>query len=220
MSPPVCRETRDLLAAFLDGEIPADRRHTLQDHLDACGGCRGFMRMERAFSEEMRARLAWKEAPGGLMVRLRAGLDEIDSRRTERGSRLVLPEWIRWGAWAAAAVLLLSVMLVPALRQYAPGVYDGAVMWATGAERHLATLVCFECEREGVPMDAQRRCHAPGHQTGVRCPGTGLWHLVANDATLPVLKDRSRRGETVVLEGRWLSDIHYVDVRQMRPPGT
>ncbi|MGH9869260.1 MAG: anti-sigma factor family protein [Candidatus Polarisedimenticolia bacterium] len=216
-----CRETRDLLGAFIDDELPSDRSQTIQAHLHLCGGCQGFLRMEQSFNQEVKASLAWIEAPSGMMERLRAGLDDVDGKEGgPRRSRLVLPAWVRWGAYTVAAAVVLVVLLVPALSQYAPEVYDGARRQLTGAQRHTATLVCYECEREGAPMEAQRRCHAPGHQTGLRCPGTGLWHLVANDATLPIMRDRSRRGETVEVEGRWLDDIHYVDARQINPSGT
>src|SRR5688572_10508159 len=109
---------------------------------------------------------------------------------------------------------------LPVAQRHNPELYDQARMLVTGAQRVTATLVCVECDREGASLQAQRQCHAPGHQTGLRCPHTGLWHLVANDATLPLMRDRQRRGETVVVEGHWLSDIRYVKASSVRlPPG-
>ena len=213
-----CRETREILAAFLDDELPLDRSHSVQAHLESCTPCLGFSRMELTFTREMRARLQWVEPPEGLMERVQARLAEPPA--TASAPRPVPSSWMRHAVLGMAAVVFLSALSVPLVRLYAPAMYDAARRQVTGERIESATLVCFECDREGTPMEAQRRCHAPGHQTGLRCPKSGLWHLVANDATLPLMRDRERRGEQVSVEGRWLADIHYVDARRIRPPGT
>jgi hypothetical protein len=213
-----CRETRELLAAFLDDELPVDRSHAIQAHLEICPPCLGFSRLEQTFTREIRARLRWVEPPDGLLERVQGRLAEPpEAVFAPKGAQ---SSWRRTIGLVAAAVVFLSALAVPVVRLYAPGVYDAARREVTGERIESATLVCFECDREGIPMEAQRRCHAPGHQTGLRCPKSGLWHLVANDTTLPLMSDRERRGEKVSVEGRWLDDIHYVDARRVLPPGT
>jgi hypothetical protein len=230
MSGGSCRETRELLAAFLDRELPPDRSHAIQDHLDGCDGCRGFSAMEGAFTRQMRARLGPCEPPAALMSGLKAAMDAVDSLRAEEApgnasarpraaARAFASPWIRRFAYAMAGGAFLLVLLMPLAREYNPGLYDQARMFFSRTQRQSATLVCVECEQEGTPLTMQRHCRAPGHQTGLRCPQTGLWHLVANEATLPLMRDRERRGETVIVEGRWLDDIHYVDARSVRLPG-
>ncbi len=212
-----CRETRELLAAFLDDELPLDRSHAVQAHLEGCPPCLGFSQMELTFTQEIRARLPWVEPPDGLLERVQARLAEPPAAASEPGPAR---SWWRPIGLGIAAVVFLSALSVPLIRLYAPTMYDAARRQMTGERVESAILVCFECDREGIPVEAQRRCHAPGHQTGLRCPKSGLWHLVANDATLPLMRDRERRGEQVSVEGRWLDDIHYVDARRILPPGT
>jgi anti-sigma factor (TIGR02949 family) len=219
-----CREMRDQLAAFLDEELPPESSRAIQAHLDACPPCLGFSRMEIEFTRVVRARLTRHEPPAALMTNLKAGMDAIDALRDGRSSsdpdsRPGGP-WLRRLMYGLTAAALGLALAVPIAQRYEPDLYDRARMLISGTERVSATLVCVECDREGVSIEEQRHCHAPGHQTGLRCPGTGLWHLVANDATLPLMKDRQRRGETVIVEGHWLADIHYVDARSVRlPPG-
>ena len=52
--------------------------------------------------------------------------------------------------------------------------------------------------------------------TGILCEKTGLWHLVANDSTLPLLSDPSMRGQQVVVEGQFLDDIRAEPVLTQR----
>jgi hypothetical protein len=238
MSEGRCRETRELLAAFLDDELPLDRSHAVRDHLDDCDGCRGFSSMEQDFTRQVRARLGPCEPPAALREGLRTAMDAVDSLRSveaveaveavaaepatrpRAATRAMASPWMRRLVYGMAAAGFFVALLVPVVRQYEPGLYDQARMFLTGTQRQAATLVCVECEQEGTPLEAQRHCRAPGHQTGLRCPHTGLWHLVANEATLPLMRDRERRGDTVIVEGRWLDDIHYVDARSVRlPPG-
>lgn len=234
MSEGRCRETRELLAAFLDDELPPDRSRTIRDHLDGCDGCRGFSSMEQDFTRQMRAHLGPCEPPASLRAGLKTAMDAVDSlssveaveaapdgpARSRVAARAMASPWMRRLVYGMAAAAFFLALLVPVARQYQPALYDQGRMFLTGTQRQAATLVCVECEQEGAPLEAQRHCRAPGHQTGLRCPQTGLWHLVANEATLPLMRDRERRGDTVIVEGRWLDDIHYVDARSVRlPPG-
>ncbi|HKY31940.1 MAG TPA: zf-HC2 domain-containing protein [Candidatus Polarisedimenticolia bacterium] len=209
-----CRETRELLAAFHDDELPCELSRAVQTHIDRCGGCRGFSEMERSFTAVMRSRLGTLEAPQGMYDRIAPLLGGPEGPGGPAGW-----SWLRRSTLGLAAVAASLLVAAPALRVYAPATYGSVARWVAGEGRLSGVLVCVECDQEGVSLDAQRRCHAPGHQTGVRCPGKVRWHLVANETTLPVMRDRDRRGEHVVLEGRLLSDIRYVDARAIRPGG-
>lgn len=79
MTPLSCGEVRDLIAAVIDGELPADERRAVEDHLTGCPEC------ARAYEaqEGLRARLhgaGTYAVPPGLEARVRAALD-AETRR-------------------------------------------------------------------------------------------------------------------------------------------
>ena len=55
-----CKDSIDLLAAFLDGEMSADEEGHLKEHLSGCPPCVDFLRTYRATSFLCRRALARK----------------------------------------------------------------------------------------------------------------------------------------------------------------
>lgn len=51
----ICRETVDLLGAYHDGDLGAERRAAVEAHLARCRGCREYLRSYRATIELARA---------------------------------------------------------------------------------------------------------------------------------------------------------------------
>lgn len=222
-----CREVRELLAAFLDDELPCDLSRSIQEHLDLCDGCGGFARLERGFTSALRARLGRVEAPAslldGALARLQ-GAGSAEAGGPEAAGASAPSGWwprLRRRGFGLAAALLAAVLLAPAVELYVPGTFHGVWDSLTGVRRVAGVLVCVECEKKGASLEHQRRCRVQGHQTGIKVSGTGLWYLVANEASLPVISDPALRGKPVVVEGRFLSSIHYVDARSVTfPSGT
>jgi hypothetical protein len=208
-----CEKIRELLAAFHDDELPCELSYSIQDHLNQCGVCRGFDHLELGFDRAVKARVQPVEAPPGLYERFRDRLEQADAIPPAGRGR-----WTRAGRslYAAAAALLATVMLVPVMELYAPGAVESAVGWATGVRRASGVLVCVECSRHGVAIEQQRQCQAQGHHTGIKCVDTGLWHVVADEKPSPLLSDPEMRGREVVVEGKFLDDIRYVDARSIR----
>jgi len=224
MKNPKCTRTRDLIAAFYDNELPCETSYGIQEHLNRCEPCRAFGTVERGFTRSAREGLPQVAPPEGLFARVREGLDAED-----RGDVAVVPGFPasgrtpvgRWMAplrfgYAAAAALLAGVLMLPVVELYAPGSVTG-VFDALGGVRHTSgVLVCIECWRLGVPVEQHRGCDARGHRTGLLCEDTGVWNLVVSDTTRPLLSDPTLRGEGVVVEGKFIEDIRYVDARSIR----
>jgi hypothetical protein len=76
-----CSEFRLDFRAYLSGELPASRRALVEDHLSRCPACR----------------TALAEAKGSARV-------------IAMPQRTAAPRWIRWGAMAAAAAMVLGVL--------------------------------------------------------------------------------------------------------------
>ena len=73
-----CAEAVRQLWQYLDGELPAESRAAVEEHLGFCRRCCG----EAEFAEELRgflAREAVEEIPSDVRARLLATLDELES---------------------------------------------------------------------------------------------------------------------------------------------
>jgi mycothiol system anti-sigma-R factor len=73
-----CAEAVERMWAYLDGELTADDRAALEEHLGFCRVCCG----EVEFAQELRgflARSASEELPDDVRARLIASLDELEA---------------------------------------------------------------------------------------------------------------------------------------------
>lgn len=225
MSKDKCLEIQERLAAFLDDELPADASHDIQEHLESCKPCAELTRVEQAFTKAMRARIGRLQAPGSIMDRVREQLEEESGAPESATEKPEQPGWFKlryrragYGLAVAAAVTLL---IVPFADRFVPTFLHEPASSSVSLERIAGVLVCLECDRSGLPLDRQRNCTEQAHQTGLRCPDTGLWHLVANEASLTLLSNPGMRGRQVILGARRLHDIKYLDVQTVsNPSGT
>lgn len=64
-----CQDCVDLLADYLDGELPTDRASALEKHLSLCMPCITFVRTYKATSHVCRKKLA-REMPDELVSTL------------------------------------------------------------------------------------------------------------------------------------------------------
>jgi anti-sigma factor RsiW len=77
-----CAELDDLIHPYLDGELLAEDRVPIERHVEDCARCRELVAHERAFKEQLRARLKAKaHAPAALEERVRSALDRADLER-------------------------------------------------------------------------------------------------------------------------------------------
>lgn len=119
-----CSEVRDLLAAYLDDELPAGERLSIAGHLGSCPDCGRALADLEALGHAVRMAGTFAE-PAGLEARLRAriGLEDARDRR---------PVWQRLGALAASHVFVAILA----------GALGAAVVWhQMGLERALHDVV-------------------------------------------------------------------------------
>jgi anti-sigma factor (TIGR02949 family) len=57
---PTCRDAIDVLRAYLDGEMPAEEKAALEEHLDGCNPCVEFVKTYRLTPELCRKALQTK----------------------------------------------------------------------------------------------------------------------------------------------------------------
>lgn len=120
-----CAATRELLSAYLDGELAPDEAARLSEHLTGCAGCAREYEGVLETVRRVRAGLARDRAPDVLRARIRAAV------REQRPERAAVPHGARRAPWRAiAAALVIAVassgvtMIATDLRQGEPAVAD------------------------------------------------------------------------------------------------
>ena len=103
-----CNETREKLNAYVDGELNARGRSTVEAHLQGCEHCRMELASLRALSD--RTRFAAVSAPQALMERVQAG---ISSSRPRPREVLSMKTRLSIGFGAAAVAAIAFVALRP-----------------------------------------------------------------------------------------------------------
>ena len=99
-----CHDVKPLLDAFLDGELDRTQRPEIAQHIESCPSCAAFLREREQLREAIRADMPYHRAPAGLRDQVRFALRgaEYLERRPYR------PNWLLWGAAAAAIVFALA----------------------------------------------------------------------------------------------------------------
>ena len=82
-----CSEVLALLYGFLDGEVSADDRRRIAEHLDECGPCLRQFALEQSVKSLVHRSCACESAPDQLRVRIVTSIRQISItyRSTGRG---------------------------------------------------------------------------------------------------------------------------------------
>jgi anti-sigma factor (TIGR02949 family) len=130
---PSCDDVEAQLAPYVDGEIPPDRRRTMDAHMTACPPCRRHAEAEADAATLLRARRESLKtsAPAGLRARCAA----VPRAAVSPASQLSRVQ--RWLPLSVAASLLLAVAVIFA---FALTNHDEAL----AAELTLDHMKCFQ----------------------------------------------------------------------------
>lgn len=101
-----CDEVRQLIDAYVDGELDLVNSLAVERHLADCPDCGPIYHNRRALREAMRSGALYFSAPPALEMRLRRSI------RQANASSVMRPSLRRWGALAA---ILLAVLLTAGL---------------------------------------------------------------------------------------------------------
>lgn len=77
-----CREVREQLYFFLDDRLEKKEASFIQEHLDACPGCRREHQLESNLNLKLKDQALWEEVPSALGLRVRIALREQKRDRT------------------------------------------------------------------------------------------------------------------------------------------
>jgi anti-sigma factor RsiW len=110
------RSARNLVGAWLDGELPKDSRGELEAHLAGCADCRAAVEAERAMIARVKSSATYHTAPRDLAARLSQKLQADAGRPAEARTNVVplRPAARRdsfWRPMALAASFVLAAIL-------------------------------------------------------------------------------------------------------------
>lgn len=148
---------RELLGAYLDGELEGRLASRLRGHIDACERCRSALALQRGVRARTRS-VPVPPASSALHARLAAALDaETRAERSPAGRPGCTAARVRaaipWSGWAVAAALAVALAL-----PRSPSVAPGA---AASAERPPMVRAAFGDYRRVVAGELPGACDAP-----------------------------------------------------------
>jgi anti-sigma factor RsiW len=142
----VCRKAQELIHSYLDGEIGSAERRGLEEHLEACAGCRRELEATRALLG-MVAEVPRRQVGDDFDRALRARLAAVEPQRST---------WARWSrlwqfnAWRARPALIPAAVALAAVAvfQALPPAPTETPHAAAGHPVYHPVYVVSQCARE------------------------------------------------------------------------
>jgi len=106
----ICHETRDLIHAYLDGELDLMRSLEIERHLPACQACALIFQNHQALRSAITTGSLYHQAPDDLRRRVQSAVRQADQAKSK--SWLRSWRWLSVGA-SLAAVAVLILALIP-----------------------------------------------------------------------------------------------------------
>jgi len=198
-----CKEIREVLDFYVDGELSVDAAAWATAHLNECAPCR------RAHEELLRLRRAVKlvvaqhRPPPDLTTR-------IQSHLPSSSRRVLVP---------ALAIFLIVSSLAGLGRFGSTRLYVASAMERVAF--HLDTprtiglegwLVCRDCELQAL-YGAGSMCRIKGHHGALKTADGKIWNLMEDDRTEQLIHRASWLGKKVRVRGRLYRRAGCVEVQ-------
>ena len=103
---------RELLHAYVDGELDLANTRETERHLQSCADCRGTEKAIRELRSTLTSDAPAYRAPAHLRKRVRAAL-----RREAKSTRQTLSPWLMFATGAAFAAVLVGALLFQTMHQ-------------------------------------------------------------------------------------------------------
>jgi len=195
-----CRQVREVLDCFVDGELSAAAQAATEAHLAECQACARVAVRLGHLRHAVRRAVTVHDPPEALVASVQ---------------RVIRPAWtlggLRTGALgltAVAALLLVALALgmrPPGVRSRLVEVLDAAVVTlaagATGPVTLEGTLVCRDCELEHDYGEGAL-CAKNGHRGAIATADGRIWNIVEQPASRDLVHNSSWLGRTVRVRAR------------------
>src|SRR5436305_13259243 len=110
---------RELLHAYMDGELDLPNAREIERHLQSCAGCRAAQRAIRELRSALTSDAPAYRAPAHLRRNVRTAL-----RREAKSGRQTLSPWLVFATGAAFAAVLVGAVLLRTM----PGVRGNTIV--------------------------------------------------------------------------------------------
>lgn len=196
-----CKQFRELLDCYVDGELSAETVAAADAHLSECAACA----RAAAHLEQLRG-----------AVRLAVSAQSPPADLGQRVRRLLRPWWVpgelsraagRRLAVAASLVLVIGVGLAVAGGARIPdavvGAMDSAVVRLSGPTDVVleGRLVCRDCELEKRHGE-RPMCQRIGHHGAIATSDGRIWNIVEQPASAGLIHDTALLGKAVRVRAR------------------
>jgi len=107
-----CKESRELLALSVDGELDARSETTLAEHLAGCAACAGQRQVLAGLARGVRTAASYHPAPAGLRARIVESLPAVTIHEPASRSRY---GWRLFGGAGLAAAAVAALVMIAVL---------------------------------------------------------------------------------------------------------
>jgi putative zinc finger protein len=197
-----CKNIREVLDLYVDGELSPEATVQAETHLAECVACR------RTVARLNRLRQAVKAAVGQY---------QPTSQLVDRVRQSTISWWRRPTTWVPVAItaLLIAVMALslPQIRAAVAGELEVAAFHLDDSRATVmeGKLICRDCLlKEEYGYHAM--CPTRGHHGSLQTKDGKLWHILDGEASEELIHDSKVLGRTVRIHGRCFRRASSIEV--------
>ncbi len=187
-----CKEIRELLDLYVDGELSADAAASASVHLSECASCRRAQEKLLQLRRAVKIAVAQHQPPADLARRIQGHL--FWPWRRVLAPALVI---------SLAVVLLAGLGRIGSARMYVASTMERvAFLWDTPRTLVLeGQVVCRDCELKAL-YGATSMCHLKGHHGALKTADGKIWNLMEGERAEQLIHSASLLGKKVRIRGR------------------
>ena len=198
-----CKDLREVLDLFVDGELSPEATVKAETHLAECQACRRAADRLQGLRQAVKATVSQYEPAPELVHSVR---------------RSTLSPWHRRPAWTLAmvAVALLVVALaasVPQLRSVAANTLEATAFHLDDSRSVVmeGLLLCRDCQLK-KEYGYHAMCPLKGHHGTLQAKDGKIWNILDGDASEDLIHNSALLGRTVRIHGRCFRRASSIEV--------
>ena len=197
-----CKNIREILDLYVDGELSPEATVQAETHLAECDSCRRTVDRLNRLRQAVKASVGHYQPTAQLVARVR---------------RSTISSWVRPRIWtsAAAAILLVTtaIFFSPQVRDVVANALEFTAFHlddsrATVMEGKLLCRDCLLKEEYGY----HAMCPTRGHHGSLQTRDGKIWHILEGEASEELIHNSKLLGRTVRIHGRCFRRASSIEV--------
>ncbi len=198
-----CKDIREILDLYVDGELSPEATVQAEGHLVECVACRTTVARLNRLRQAVKTAVGQHQPPSQLVDQVRQSTISWWSRRTP---------WVP----AAATVLLIAVLAL-----FAPQIRGAVANKLEVAAFHLddsratvmeGKLLCRDCQlKEEYGYHAM--CPLTGHHGTLQTKNGKIWNILEGEVSQELIHNSKLLGRTVRIHGRCFRRASSIEVQ-------